>query len=68
MHFLKTFSGVCSEDLQHDAAEVPESLEKLSMVAKWSSSSTQPVNPSVPANGHAVKRKRAETAGTDGQR
>lgn len=51
-----------TEDLAHDAAEVQESLEeKLSMVEKWSSSSAQLVNPAAPANGHAVKRKRAET-------
>lgn len=63
-----TFSCVCSEDLAHDAAEVQESLEeKLSMVAKWSSSLAHPVNPSAPANGHAVKRKRAETPGREGR-
>lgn len=63
-----TLSCVCSEDLAHDAAEVQESLEeKLSMVEKWSSSSAQLVNPAAPANGHAVKRKRAETPGREGR-
>lgn len=67
--FLKTFTCVCSEDLPHDAAEVPQCLEdKLSMEAKWSSSSAQPGIPAVPANGHAVKRKRAATPGKERQR
>ncbi|XP_042346255.1 glucocorticoid modulatory element-binding protein 1-like [Plectropomus leopardus] len=45
----------------HDAAEVEEPLEeKFSAAAEWSPGPARDVNP-MTANGHAVKRKRADT-------
>ncbi|XP_041650163.1 glucocorticoid modulatory element-binding protein 1-like [Cheilinus undulatus] len=51
-------------EVVHDAAEVEEPLEeKFSVTAEWSPGRARPVNPTT-ANGHATKRKRADT--TDG--
>lgn len=50
------------EGVVHDAAEVEEPLEdRFSTAAEWSSGPAQSLNPT--ANGHAAKRKRANTAG-----
>nr|XP_046254874.1 glucocorticoid modulatory element-binding protein 1-like [Scatophagus argus] len=48
-------------EVLHDAAEVEKTLEeKFSTTAERSPGPTRPVNPTT-ANGHAVKRKRADT-------
>ncbi|XP_034552820.1 glucocorticoid modulatory element-binding protein 1-like isoform X2 [Notolabrus celidotus] len=48
-------------EVVHDAAEVEEPLEeKFSAAAEWSPGRARPVNPTT-ANGHAAKRKRADT-------
>ncbi|XP_035527533.1 glucocorticoid modulatory element-binding protein 1-like isoform X1 [Morone saxatilis] len=48
-------------EVVHDAAEVEELLEeKFSATAEWSPGPARPVNPTT-ANGHAAKRKKADT-------
>ncbi|KAM9353631.1 glucocorticoid modulatory element-binding protein 1-like [Symphorus nematophorus] len=48
-------------EVVHDAAELEEPLEeKFSTAAEWSPGPARPVNPTT-ANGHAAKRKRADT-------
>uniref|UniRef100_UPI0037E85C24 glucocorticoid modulatory element-binding protein 1-like isoform X2 n=1 Tax=Semicossyphus pulcher TaxID=241346 RepID=UPI0037E85C24 len=48
-------------EVVHDAAEIDDPLEeKFSATAEWSPSGARPVNPTT-ANGHAAKRKRADT-------
>ncbi|KAI3360444.1 hypothetical protein L3Q82_002339 [Scortum barcoo] len=50
-------------EVVHDAVEVDEPLEeKLGTTAEWSPGPAWPVNPTTP-NGHAAKRKRADTPG-----
>lgn len=54
---------VISGEVVHDAAEVEEALEeKFSATAEWSPGQAQPANLTM-ANGHAAKRKRADTPG-----
>ncbi|KAM3614022.1 uncharacterized protein V6R79_008672 [Siganus canaliculatus] len=49
-------------EVVHDAAEVEEPLEeKFSTTAEWISSPGQPANPTT-TNGHAAKRKKADTS------
>ncbi|KAG8010182.1 Glucocorticoid modulatory element-binding protein 1 [Nibea albiflora] len=49
-------------EVAHDAAEIEEPLEeKFSTTAEWSPGPAGPVNPTA-ANGHATKRKRADTS------
>lgn len=51
-----------SGSVVHDAAEVDEPLEdRFSATADWNTGPTLPLNPT--ANGHAAKRKRADTTG-----
>ncbi|XP_070768770.1 glucocorticoid modulatory element-binding protein 1-like [Enoplosus armatus] len=48
-------------EVVHDAAEVEEPLEEtFKATAEWSPGPARPVNPTT-ANGHAAKRKRADT-------
>lgn len=52
-----------SGEVAHDAAEVEEPLEeKFNTTAEWSPGPVRPANPTT-ANGHAAKRKRADTPG-----
>lgn len=54
---------VISGEVVHDAAEIEEPLEeKFSTTAEWSPGPAGSVNPTA-ANGHATKRKRADTPG-----
>lgn len=58
-----SLSVFISGEVGHDAAEVEKSLEeKLSSTAEGSPGPARPANPTT-ANGHAAKRKRADTPG-----
>ena len=50
-------------EIVHDAAEVEETLgDRFGAAAEWSPGPARPVHPAT-ANGHAAKRKRADTTG-----
>lgn len=50
-------------EVVHEAAEVEETVgDRFSATAEWSSGPARLVNPAT-ANGHAGKRKRADTPG-----
>lgn len=58
-----SFYVFLSGEVAHDAAEVEEPLEeKFNTTAEWSPGPARPANPTT-ANGHAAKRKRADTPG-----
>lgn len=62
VHSVSRFVFVSGE-VAHDAADLEEPLEeKFSTTAEWSPGPARPVNPTT-ANGHAAKRKRADTPG-----
>lgn len=62
MHSI-ALSVFISGEVVHDAAEVEKPLEeKFSATAEGSPGPAWPVNPTT-ANGHAAKRKRADTPG-----
>lgn len=57
--FIYTFIS----ELVRDAAEVEETLwDRFGATAEWSPGPVRPINPAT-ANGHAAKRKRADTPG-----